>query len=312
MTESSTASLLRHTFRRYRNLPVCPGHAVLRRIFRRLVARHQCIRLRNGIRLSVDLDSVVQHTIFWLDGDMEPQLEWAIREFLPVGGTCLDCGANCGYIGLFAHRMRGARVVFIEPHPTVAATLRRNVELNGWQDTCKVVEAAASDSAGSVQLYESPDYDGEHSLLQDWAGGRKKVRGIEVKRTTLLTVLEEQALDRVDFLKVDTEGHDLAVLRGLGDQLRPERIRVIYAELGRQREEAIQLLQDAGYEGFGYRRGKTGKQLRRLLSGYREDRPMMLYARLTDAGAACGETLWLPKGGPGVAYMDFLANLASV
>jgi FkbM family methyltransferase len=310
MTESSTATLLRHTFRLYRNLPVCPGHALMRRTFRRLIARHQCIRLRNGIRLAVDLDSVVQHTIFWMDGDMEPQLEWAVREFVPVGGTLLDCGANCGYIGLFARRMRGARVVFIEPHPTLAATIRRNVELNGWQDHCAVVEAAASDSTGSAQLFESPDYDGEHSLLQDWTGGRKEVRGIDVKRTTLLTVLEEQACDQVDFLKVDTEGHDLAVLRGLRDRLRPESIRVLYTELGRHREEAIQLLRDAGYEGFGYRRGKTGKQLRRLLNRYRQDRPIMLYARLTEGGAACGETLWLPKGGPEAAHLDFLAKLA--
>jgi FkbM family methyltransferase len=311
MTESSTASLFRHTFRFYRNLPVCPGHALLRRVFRRLIARNQIIQLRNGIWLAVDLDSVVQHTIFWLDGDMEPQLEWAVREFLPTGGTCVDCGANCGYIGLFAHRMRSARVVFIEPHPGLAATIRRNVELNCWQDRCILIEAAASDSTGSTQLFESPDYDGEHSLLQDWTGGRKQLREIAVKRTTLLSVLEDESCERVDFLKVDTEGHDLAVLRGLGDRLRPEFIRVLYTELGRQREEAIRLLQDAGYEGFGFQRGKSGKELRHLLKRYREDRPIMLYDRLTEANAAFGETLWLPKGGPEVAHMDFLANLAT-
>ena len=33
--------------------------------------------------------------------------------------------------------------------------------------------------------------------------------------------------------------------------------------------------------------------------------------KLTDAGAACGETLWLPRGGSEVAYMELLANLVS-
>jgi FkbM family methyltransferase len=311
LKESPVAELLRHTFRTYRNLPICPGHPLLRRIFSSLIGRRQRICLRNGIRLEVDLVSVIQHTIFWMDGDMEPQLEWAVREFLPVGGTCVDCGANCGYIGLFAHRMRSARVVFVEPHPVLAAAVRRNVELNGWQKACTVVEAAASDKEGSAQLFESPDYDGEHSLLQDWAGGRKKVRPMNVRVVTLPGVFTEQGIGRVDFLKIDAEGSDFDVLKGLGTQLNPNHIRVLYAELGGNRTDGVRLLQDSGYEGFGYVRGKTGKQLRRHLKRYREDRPIMLYEKLMETRQAYNETLWLPKDGPEAAHMAGLTKLVA-
>ncbi len=310
ITESALAEFLRRTFRAYRNLPLSPGHALLRRLFRAVIARHQRIHMRNGIRLVVDLDSVVQHTIFWMDGDMEPQLEWAVREFLPAGGTCVDCGANCGYIGLFSRRMRSARVVFVEPHPVLAATVRRNIAVNGWEAHCAVVEAAASDKEGSAQLFESPDYDGEHSLLQDWAGNRKQVRGVDVRLTTLPKIFAEQGLGRIDLLKVDTEGHDVSVLRGLGAELRPDRIRVLYTELGRNRDEGIRLLQAAGYEGYAYL-PRRGKELRRLIDGYREDRPLMLFTPLAQATDAHAETLWLPKGGPEVAHMAALAKLAA-
>ena len=309
--DSPWTRLLRSSFRVYRDLPPSPGHALLRRLFRRLLRRHQRICLRNGIRLEIDLESVVQHTIFWMDGDMEPQLEWAVREFLPVGGTCVDCGANCGYIGLFAHRMRSVRVIFLEPHPTLAGAIRKNLELNGWQDACTVVEAAASDAQWQAELFESPDYDGEHSLLQDWAGNRKSVRPVMVRLTTLAKVFQEQRVGRVDFLKVDTEGHDFRVLKGLGAELRPERIRILYTELGRQRAEAFQLLQNAGYEGWGYLRGKTGKQLRHLVRRSQAGRPIRLYQKVAATEGTYGETLWLPKEGPEAAHMASLEKLAA-
>jgi FkbM family methyltransferase len=310
VVESTFANLFRRTFRSYRKFPISPGHALLRRLFRALISRHQAIRLRNGIRLVVDLDSVVQHTLFWMDGDMEPQLEWAVREFLPAGGTCVDCGANCGYIGLFARRMRSAKVVFVEPHPVLAATVRRNVAANGWEARCTVVEAAASEAEGSAQLFECPEYDGAHSLLKDWAGDRPDARGPEVRLTTLAKVFEEQGLGRIDLLKVDTEGHDVSVLKGLGPELRPDRIRVLYTELGRNREEGIRLLESAGYAGFAYRPIR-GKKLRQLIDGYRDDRPLMLFTPLAEATDAHAETLWLPAGGPEVAHMAALAKLAA-
>ena len=44
-----------------------------------------------------------------------------------------------------ARRFREAPVWFVEPHPRLAALIRRNVALNGWERSCTMVEAAASD-----------------------------------------------------------------------------------------------------------------------------------------------------------------------
>jgi FkbM family methyltransferase len=307
-TESRLATSLRHGFRMYRESPLSLGHPLLRRLFRALLRRHQVITLHNGIRLQVDLDRVVQHTIFWLDGDMEPQLEWVIRELLPVGGTCVDCGANCGLIGLLARRLRGARVLFLEPHPRLAEDVRRNIGLNHWEETCTLVEAAASDAEGEATLFESVDYDGSHSLLADWVADNQKHPQIKVPLTTLKSILQKHPeFDRVDLLKVDTEGHDLAVLRGLNDWLEPRRIPVIYAELGRDRDESFQLLERAGYTGFSYQQLRR-KPMRRLMKRYGSGEPVAVFQPLRRTADYAGESLWVGTGSRHAAFLAALAD----
>ena len=306
-TESGLATSLRRFFHYYRHLPVSVGHSLLRRSLRALLKRHQIITLHNGIRLQVDLDRVVQHTIFWLDGDMEPQLEWVIRELLPIGGTCVDCGANCGLIGLLARRLRGAEVLFVEPHPRLADDVRRNIELNRWEHACRLVEAAASDTAGEATLFESVDYDGSHSLLADWIKNKPGRPQIKVRMTTLKSILREHSkFERVDLLKVDAEGHDLAILRGLGDWLDPRRIPVIYVELARDREEGIQLLESSGYAGFGYRQLRR-KPMRRLMARYGSGEPVAVFHPLRRTPDFTGESLWVGAGSGQAGFLKAVA-----
>ena len=302
---SLLAAVLRRIYRGYRNQPLCVGHGLMRRAFAALIGPRQRVVLANGLRLDLDLNRVVQNTIFWLDGDVEPALEWVVRELVPPCGTMVDCGANCGFIGLLTRRLRRARVLFVEPHPRLAAAIRRNLELNGWSGDCVVVEAAASDAEGEIVLHEHPRQDGSHSVHKDWvedgfgAGGE-----IRVEARTLGSVLAGlPGFERIDFLKVDTEGHDLAVLRGLGEALRPERIRAVYVELGRQREEGFRLLQGSGYEGFGVRILRR-RALNRLRRGQSRGEPVAYFHPWSEGSPPPAETLWVPRGGPAAAFLS--------
>ncbi len=273
------------------------------------MARHQTITLRSGLKLSVDLESAVQSTIFWYDGDMEPQLSWAVRELLPVGGTLVDCGANCGFVGLEARLRKGASVLFIEPHPELAKSIQRNIELNGWRDSCRLIQAAASDRAEISQLFVCETYDGSHSLLSDWWHNPGETRALQIEVKPLSTLLDsEPRFQTVSFLKVDTEGNDFAVLKGLGSMLDPARIGVIYAELARDREPANRLLEERGYSGFGYRPLSSGKVLRRELRKYGNGEMRPFFYPLHDCSRA-NETLWVAKGG---VQETFLLELAAV
>lgn len=312
--ESPLADWLRRVFRAYRYAPVCPGHGLMRRAFRGVLGRHQRVRLRNGIRLELDLESNVQQAIFWGDGDYDLPLQWVVRELLPFGASCVDCGANCGYIGLLARRFREAPVWFVEPHPRLSALIRRNVALNGWESSCKVVEAAASDRDGEATLFEHARMDGSHSLLPDWCREATDVATppteIKVPLGTLPSLLGERPdLQRIGLLKVDAEGHDFTVLKGLGAWLDPRRIGIIHIELCTQRLEGYALLERAGYVGFGLPE-RNQRTLRRAYRDYHEGRPVALFEPLDPARHGDCETLWLPRQGPVAAFLNDLFRLA--
>lgn len=310
--ESALVRRARLAYRAYRNGPFRPFHSALRHLLRRAVGSRYRITLGSGLRMEVDLTQGIQSTIFWYDGDVEPQLTWALREFLPRGGWMIDCGANCGLFGLEARQHRDARVVFVEPHPTLAAQVRRNIQANGWSDACRVIEAAASDHEGHADLFLCATNDGSHSLDADWPilGGRPTAK-VRVPVVTLDRVIREHlASERVGFLKIDTEGHDLSVLRGLGDQLRPDRLAMLYLELGKHRQEAGELLRSRGYCGFVYRRDLLdGVALRRALRRNGDASVPCLFTPF-EASSADGESLWCGLDSPADRHLRDIARRA--
>jgi FkbM family methyltransferase len=132
---------------------------------------------------------------------------------LRPGFTFVDVGANLGYYSLGAGRRVGeeGRVFAFEPNPTTLARLRRNVALSQG-GMIRVFDCALADAPGEAVLHAplEPAMHGHASLMnQDWAGNVKTT--VPVRR--LDDVLGE-TLSRLDTIKIDAEGSELAVLRG--------------------------------------------------------------------------------------------------
>jgi FkbM family methyltransferase len=140
----------------------------------------------------------------WRAGEAELAVLSGVWE---PGRTFVDVGAN---LGLYAHaaKRRGMRVVAVEPHPQLAGNLRR---LLGRKVT--VLPVALSDRPGQASLY-LPSYQGRdleaRSSLEITANRGLAQREIKVETTTL----DALALRDVAVIKIDVEGHELAVLRG--------------------------------------------------------------------------------------------------
>jgi FkbM family methyltransferase len=209
------------------------------------------IELTQGLRMCLDLSKANQRKIFYLHEEYEPALQWMIRHLLPTGGLFVDCGANTGLFGLLAIFDRGARTIFVEPHPALAQMLRENIALNKFKGSCDLEQIAASDQPGSAALFEACDEQyGGHSLCREKASGHTG-RSFKVAKRRLDDLLGEKRIARVDLLKVDCEWHDLEVLRGLGSFLQPERIPAIYVEMsGEQFDPIFELLTNANYSPF--------------------------------------------------------------
>ncbi len=125
--------------------------------------------------------------------DPEPILK--LWNFFP-GEIAVDVGASFGCFTCFA-LVLGADVLAFEPSSDGHRILAENVKLNNWQDRCTIHKVAL--------------YDGV-SLPDNWIA---EVFGIHYPATDVqFKSLDEYNIPRIDKMKIDVEGSELAVLRG--------------------------------------------------------------------------------------------------
>lgn len=137
-----------------------------------------------------------------------------IRKRLRPGAICMDVGANVGVYVLQFSRWAGrnGRVIAFEPNPAAATILRRHVAWNNSDAPVAIVEAAAGASAGSADLFVAAE-DGMSRLGEPNA---LIARDAVPVRVPVVTVDDYCESERVvpDWLFIDVEGFELAVLRG--------------------------------------------------------------------------------------------------
>lgn len=139
-----------------------------------------------------------------------------LAPFVHSGDVALDVGANIGEWTVPLARLTGptGRVIAFEPNPPAADALRRTVVINRF--THVSVEAIAlSRSAGHAGLVV-PSGDNEvadrgRARLGPLRGGGPTVI---VATDTLDAAVARAGLSRVDFIKLDVEGHEAQIIEG--------------------------------------------------------------------------------------------------
>ena len=291
------ANTARTLVRSYLNRRVQLGRNTLQEFFTRSLAARQTVEIVPGLRLALDLTKSNQRTLFWFHELAEPSLQWTIRNLLPLGGTMVDCGANAGLMGLLALHYRSARVLFIEAHPRLQETVESNLRLNGFDDRATMLRWAASDAEGEAQFYLNETHDGLHSLAVQTG------QSVKVRTRRLDTLFTEGIVERIDFLKIDTEGHDFAVLTGLGEHLSPARVPRVYVETGAALEPIAALMHARGYEGFSALR----HPLDELWSRRRAEADGAQPRHFEPLGDRAKNVLWLPADSPETKHLHQLA-----
>jgi FkbM family methyltransferase len=156
----------------------------------------------------------------------EPGTVALMKRLLPVGGTLVDVGANLGLFTLVGGRTVGplGRVIAIEPTRETADILRQTVRLNGLANFVEVHEVAAGVSTGEAELHIGPT-SSFNSLIS-----LEGERGTQIVRMASLDEIVGRA--QVDFVKIDVEGWELAVLDGMSGLLARNPQLVIVLEYG--------------------------------------------------------------------------------
>lgn len=131
------------------------------------------------------------------------------------GDVVVDCGGNIGIFSSLAIDMGASRVLSFEPFVD-------NFELNKKNNpNVQVFDIAVSNKSDEIlELLYSPAGNGCHTIISsefDRAPGDFEHKNLLVKTITLDDIISRNFIEHIDFLKVDTEGSEIAIFDGLSD-----------------------------------------------------------------------------------------------
>jgi len=167
----------------------------------------------------------------YADGSLPTGVDWLhdlLRlDLLPAKSVCFDVGANTGQTVLeLKARLPVCHVHSFEPFPSVYAQLSETCR--GLEGVTPVALAFGSEPA---TLFVQPREISVWSSLNhtDHMPSSRPVE--EVRVETIDRYCGQAAIDRIDMLKIDTEGFELNVLKGARGLLAAQRIGCIYVEV---------------------------------------------------------------------------------
>ena len=235
--------ILRHESnegRRFRRLVA----SAVWQIWKHSIGRPMGITLFNGYRFLAypDCDSSLNAIYFHVPDYREVSfLRKRIRK-----GVLFDVGAN---VGLFTLSMADKidRAFLFEPNSMAAKRAESNMVQNHLN--CEVHAVALSDEVGEILLEDRGGVDSTNRTLTDPQTTSFPTR--KVRRTTLDSFLEGHvySIKNVALVKIDVEGHENAVLRGMQRTLAALRPQIVMFEYLQRTDfsETEELLNTAGY-----------------------------------------------------------------
>jgi FkbM family methyltransferase len=153
-----------------------------------------------------------------LAGPLEPGLVKAMKAAIHEGMTVVDIGANVGTYTLLALRAIGVsgKVYTYEPTPRTFAILKDNVQINGFLETGRIIlrqKAVTDGSSAKSRFFIWRDSLSHNSLYPEQEASSEQVEVIEVDSVSLDEDLGRA--QKVDVVKIDAEGAEPAILRGM-------------------------------------------------------------------------------------------------
>jgi FkbM family methyltransferase len=157
--------------------------------------------------------------------DDEPDLH-VVRHLVAPGDTALDLGASIGtYTRFLSERVGPAgRVVSVEPVPETFAILSGNLRALKLANATALNVAVSGAEGWAAMEVPRLDWGGEDhycARVVDERAGMGGNRRVRVRTATADSIARE--MGRVDFVKMDVEGHELSVLDGADWLLREAR-----------------------------------------------------------------------------------------
>jgi len=172
-------------------------------------------------------------------GIYEPENLEIIFSFIRDDSIFIDVGANLGFFSLMVARRvySHGKVHAFEPNPEMARLILGSAYINGFADllpndasTIVVHPCGAGDTPGECEFWIPADHAGGGVQVSQNGQQSGRIFSAQIKR--LDDVFEDSFV--CDFVKIDVEGHEINVLRGMERIIaRSKEIKILFEKLGR-------------------------------------------------------------------------------
>lgn len=206
------------------------------------------------------------------EGTWESWITNYISNNLKPGDTFIDMGANCGFYSILAGHIVGPEgfVIAVEPQEILYNNICKSISINGFNDFFHIEKCAVGANIGQGKLNQNRALQGSSSLLEL---GDDEFDVVDVQIQTFPEILNkiknqkkeiEQAVSQIteqmpnhlraktilpDMIKIDVEGYEYNVWKGMEDFVKSNHPNQIIMEYGPYRymelnQDPIQFIAD--------------------------------------------------------------------
>jgi FkbM family methyltransferase len=162
----------------------------------------------------------IQQQLFWY-GDYEKELGLVVKKILKANDVFFDIGANIGYFSLFAaNHSPSAKIISFEPANEIFQKLSENISINNIKNITTVNAAVGEINEEKDLFLSAPDNMGMSSFRkpENYSGKQEKVNVVAIDDW-----FKTSGLTKIDLIKLDIEGSELAALKGMRSVLEEQR-----------------------------------------------------------------------------------------
>ncbi|SOB59876.1 conserved protein of unknown function [Pseudodesulfovibrio profundus] len=212
-----------------------------------------------GVQIPINMFDGTQRSIYLYDGDEKFMLNF-LRDYyamLPKGGVFLDIGANSGNHAIWMSQYAD-KVYAFEPQKRLHERLRNILRENSEVGNIEVCPFALGEENKTDYIYHISKYSGSSSIV------RKPDTNVPREEISIRQgdeAIRELNPESIAAVKIDVEGYEHFVLKGIGETLEKYRPLVIFEHAEENKAsygsfEGMRELFPEGYEFYQFdRRG---------------------------------------------------------
>jgi FkbM family methyltransferase len=188
-------------------------------------------------------------------GGYEREEFQCIMKLINDDDAVFDIGANYGWYSLnIAKKYPNANIFAFEPIKNTFDILSENIRINSFKNI-NIFNFGIADKSGEVEFYFNNDRPGATSMVN--LLNREGIEKIKCQMRTLDAFVQEEKIDKIDFIKCDIEGAEYFALQGMINilkQYRPkllvEMLRKWSAKYSYHPNDIIHFMKNLGYSCF--------------------------------------------------------------